>query len=357
MWVPENPEQIERGARAGELTETPSFDAKAELPIAKRNADLAVDVAAMSTDGGVLLYGVGEDEHKVPTIPEPIALANAAERIDNIVSTSISEVPFIDVREYPCAADPSKGYIAVIVPQSARAPHQVVGGDLRFYGRGAKGNRRLTEGEVARLYQRRGDWERDRAVLLADAIAAGPGEPDPDIGYMYAFARPLPPDRKLWDRAEAGDRRALQQALTKAATTTGPKSRYGPTLQGGGTGWQQRGADVWKTTSGDQKWVGVECEINLDGRGWLFCGRAAERLRGGTLAVFEQIIADNLASFLSIMGVFYGAAGFHGHVVVGVAVVGIEDGVSSIRAAAMEDGRRYGASSYTRTDQLVGRRA
>jgi hypothetical protein len=50
------------------------------------------------------------------------------------------------------------------VPQSSRAPHQVtVGGDLRFYGRAAKGNRILTEGEVARLYRRREEWEQNRS--------------------------------------------------------------------------------------------------------------------------------------------------------------------------------------------------
>jgi hypothetical protein len=33
------------------------------------------------------------------------------------------------------------------------------------------GNVRLTEGEVARLYERRGNWEIDREALLKEAIA------------------------------------------------------------------------------------------------------------------------------------------------------------------------------------------
>jgi hypothetical protein len=37
------------------------------------------------------------------------------------------------------------------------------------------------------------------------------------------------------------------------------------------------------------------------GRGWLFCGRAAERMQSGTLAFFDRIVANNLASFLAIM--------------------------------------------------------
>jgi hypothetical protein len=60
------------------LALVPSFDAKAELPSPTKNPTLATDVAAMSADGGVLLYGVGDDEHGRPTVPKPIALAAVA---------------------------------------------------------------------------------------------------------------------------------------------------------------------------------------------------------------------------------------------------------------------------------------
>jgi len=162
MWIPASAAEIERAATARELRETASFDAKKTLPIPARNECLAVDVAAMSTDGGVLLYGVGEDRSGQPVTPSPIPLAGAKERVDQIVQTSIAEAPHIEIREYPTGADASVGYLLVVIPQSARAPHQVtVGGNLRFYGRGATGNRVLTEGEIARLYERRRAWEQD----------------------------------------------------------------------------------------------------------------------------------------------------------------------------------------------------
>lgn len=59
MSIPGSAEEIERVVAAGPLPETEIFDAKAALPEAKKNADVAVDVTAMSIDGGVLLYGVG----------------------------------------------------------------------------------------------------------------------------------------------------------------------------------------------------------------------------------------------------------------------------------------------------------
>src|SRR5688500_12553368 len=105
MWVPKSASEIEAAARANELPETPSFDAKADLPQPNRNADLAVDVAAMTTDGGVLLYGVAEDENERPTIPNPITLAGTGDRIGQIISTSIAEVPYVKVDEFPCDDD------------------------------------------------------------------------------------------------------------------------------------------------------------------------------------------------------------------------------------------------------------
>jgi hypothetical protein len=137
MWIPSDVSDVEDAVRNGRVVETEAFDAKAALPAtAKKNVNLAVDVAAMSTDGGALLYGVGEDDDEQPTILHPIDLAGAAERVSGIVSTSITEVPYYFTREYRCADDPSKGYLLVVVPQSSRAPHQViVGGEYRFYGR------------------------------------------------------------------------------------------------------------------------------------------------------------------------------------------------------------------------------
>ena len=106
MWIPSSAQQIEDAARGGELEER-HLRRKAGLPRPKKNAELAKDVAAMATDGGVLLYGVAEDEHERPTLPQPIELAGAADRIGQIVATSIAEVPHIDIHTFECPNDPS----------------------------------------------------------------------------------------------------------------------------------------------------------------------------------------------------------------------------------------------------------
>jgi hypothetical protein len=153
------------------LVESTSFDAKKELPRPNRNSDLAADVAAMANDGGVLLYGVGEDENGRPTVDNPIPLVGVRERVDQIVQSGISSPSPVDIVELPLEEDPSTGYLVVVVPASPAAPHMVlVGGEHRYYGRTATGNVRLGEGDVA-----------PRNVRARDN------------GFMHAIARPAIP--------------------------------------------------------------------------------------------------------------------------------------------------------------------
>lgn len=370
MWVPASATEIEAAARAGELIETSSFDVKAALPARGRNSDLATDVAAMSTDGGVLLYGVAEDQHRQPTVPAPITLAGLPERVDQIVQTSVMEAPYIDVRTYPSEQDAGVGYLLVIVPQSARAPHQVtVGGDLRFYGRGATGNRLLTEGEIARLYRRREEWEQDREALLAQAIAAAPFEPQPDLAFMHGFARPVAPDQAIWDRAveRSGGRDALHRALANAAAERRTTQDYAPGLHGGPR-WHRVGADAWRLSTQVEREPGpraaryvVSVEANIDGRGHLFCGRAAERRSAraeaskdeAPLVIYESIIAGNLGGFLALMGALYAAGGYHGHVDIGGAVAGLQGGYSSTIPQHGFYTNPYNAETYPRTERVA----
>ena len=41
-----------------------NFYAKRELPSRNKNENIAKDIASMANNGGVLLYGVAEDDHE-----------------------------------------------------------------------------------------------------------------------------------------------------------------------------------------------------------------------------------------------------------------------------------------------------
>lgn len=356
MWIPSSTQVIEDAIAAGTLRETQTFDGKAALPAtAKQNSSLAVDVAAMSTAGGVLLYGVGEDEHGRLTVRAPFELAGAAERVAQIVQTSISEVPFIQSRRYELTDDPTRGYLLIAVPASPRAPHQViVGDDRRFYGRGDQGNRRLSEQEIAALYARRAQVAVNLEERLAEAVQFSRFQPLGDFGYLYAFAQPVPPSATFWDSAVSaiGGRDQLLQRLTEAAADV-------PVLKGGHdpnfrshARWYREGAEAWRLSTQDQPGddearaqYTAEITMNIDGRGTLFSGNIARRFSSnynvpdeqGRKYIYEGVAVANLTAFFAYMSTFFAAASYFGPVDCGILVTGINNTFSTGRFEGKND--------------------
>lgn len=346
VWRPTRIEDFERAVSEGVLDERHDFDAKRQLPSSGK--ELAKDIAAMTTDGGMLVYGVAEDSDSRPRILAPINLAGAAERIDQIVQHSISGAPRVEFVHLRLSDDEERGYLIVLVPASPEAPHQVqVGGDRRFYGRSDTGNRRLSEEEIARLYERRRSQQVDREHLLAECIAQSPFGPA-EAGrhaFLQAFARPAVPDDDLWDRASAdcGGEDELLQRL-RAATAAIGAVRWGGRDLGLYSRWDRRGADKWRLDATSETATNqppdpsrtAHADVAMDGRAYLFYGEAAALNRrhanGPELFVaYETGIALNLAQFFAILGALYEAGGLHGFVDVGMAVTGLQGAVSSHR--------------------------
>lgn len=344
VWRPETIEQLERAVLDGVLDEKHDFEAKRELPSSGK--ELAKDIAAMTTDGGTLVYGVGEDEHGRPRVLAPIELAGAPERIDQVVQHSISGNPMVEFVRLHLPDDSGRGYLLVVIPPSPDAPHQVqVGDDRRFYGRSDTGNRRLSEEEIARLYERRRSQQVDREQMLGDLVRRSPfGDPEAgQQGFLHAFAYPAVRDDELWDRAvdAAGNEDALLQRLT-AAVGVASTARWGGSHLGYAPGWERRGADKWTLDTSSRREGEPDpgrvarADVSMDGRASLCYGQAAgleQRSAGGQqlLVAFETGIALTLAQFLSLVGQLYDLGGLYGYVDVGMAVVGIRGAVSSHR--------------------------
>jgi hypothetical protein len=363
MWIPATEHEILAAIEAGDLIETASFDAKEALPDKGKSKDLAVDVAAMSADGGTLLYGVGEDDNDRLTVPQPFELAGARERVDQIVRSTISEPPAIEVYTIPTDDDPSLGYLVVHVPASPRAPHMVIvgGKEYRYYGRGATGNVLLTEGEVARLYERWQRWEVDRGAALDEAIASAPIPPHEDFAYLHLVARPVVPNGDLFDKASNGQpgMQFLGGLISAASSAVAFPTRYSPDLSGSYS--YEQHADGWVVNWGlgveweereDPSRV-LELEVGLDGSGRIFCGRAAHRHREQPL-IFEPLMAGLTAKFLAVMGSLYDAGAYLGPVDVGVAVTGLKGSVSYVLDRdPWADPRPYIKDRYRRTERLL----
>lgn len=357
MWIPKTEQEIVDAVTSGSLEESVIFDAKKE--ISSRNQEIAKDVAAMANDGGVLIYGIDEDTQGRPTVLHPIPLAGQPERITSIVQTSIAEPPRIVISTIPTAADPTRGYIVVVVPASERAPHMVVvKGDNRYYGRTATGNTPLSEAEVARLYERRQHWQVDREVLLTEEVERSPFPPHDGIAYLHLFARPVQHEEKFLERViEPGQ--AVQGTLNNLVTQVAqpclfPQS-YAPDFRSPEQ-WLHRAegflCKLWEPNRSDDPSAALYLQIDFDGSGHLFCGRAAERLEEKFL-FFPKLVAGNTTRFLALMGSLYFRADYVGMVDIGVAITGIKGSIPHTDNYRLRWSLSpYDQNEYRRTDRI-----
>ena len=187
----------------------------------------------MSTDGGVIVYGIREDKTAVTFYANPIPLAGVKDRISEIVTVNIQEDVVIEVRPLPLPEDATMGFVVVEVPASIRAPHMVEAkGEYRFYGRAPSGNTKLTEAQIARLYERRRTAERAAEKVLDDAMASAPVEPAPGKrGDLHLVIHLMLSDRNLRNRAMNGQElQALPEAVSAAQAALRFTEQATPTL-------------------------------------------------------------------------------------------------------------------------------
>lgn len=145
MDAPSNWREIEALVQ-NRVPESEVLDFKREFG---SNAELAKDVAAMTLNGGVLIYGIDEDQ--AGNVAAKITKVHLA-KVDNvhqIVNSRISPVPYIEVVPITEKDGDEQGVIVVRVPESPLAPHCVNGSFPRRTGTVTD---RLSEPDIERLY-------------------------------------------------------------------------------------------------------------------------------------------------------------------------------------------------------------
>lgn len=360
MWIPKDEQEIVSAMTNGSLEETLTFDAKREIPL--KNIDTAKDVSALAnTAGGILLYGVDEDSDGRLTVLNPIVLENQRERIDQIVRSSVDEVPRFTISRIETQTDTSKGYLVVVVPPSERAPHMViVKGERRFYGRGETGNYILSQTEVGRLYERRRLVESNILPELEKAIEEAPLADNEEFAHLHIVARPVFPDDTILTKALSSGqshKELLRVLVQSAADTSVYEDRYSPDFQQPSVwtrrpdGYFGRLQDASETSRRPDAYT-LHLQINLDGSARLFCGRAADATgsRGGKEFI-STIVAGNTTRLLALLGDLYEKASYFGMVDVAVAVTGLNGSVLHRPRNPFSDLPRYEGRDYRRSSR------
>lgn len=331
MWIPKSTAEIITVVTSGSLEENSSFDVKRELP--SNNIEIAKDIAAMTNDGGVIIYGIDEDESKRPTILHPIPLLGQRERINAIVRTGMAEPPEVSIKSFPTDENTSIGYVVVYIPPSERAPHMVtVKGHNRYYGRTATGNVPLNEGEIARLYIRRLECEVNRDELLSQEIESCRFELDPDLSYLHCFIRPVFPKDEFFGKiAKTNPEFKSMLDVNLTAVNKATLSRFHrPNLEE---------PVIWKIHPDGiggashplhdaRPQTIVSFLVNFNGVGHLFFGRVAQKVstynHAEQLLLFTPSVIGNTTTFIALMGELYHQIEYVSPVDVGLAITGLK---------------------------------
>ncbi|MDA0242863.1 MAG: ATP-binding protein [Chloroflexi bacterium] len=339
MFIPKNAEELEQAVLSGNLEETTVFDVKRDLPSSKKNLDIAIDIAAMTVDGGVIIYGIDEDQDGCPTILSPLDnFRNQKERIDQIIRTCIVEPPTIHIEPIPSSMDSSKGYLVVVVPQSERAPHMVIAkNEYCYYGRTSSGNFKLTEGQVAQLYQRRMQWEVDRNSLLEQEIAKSPYKNVDKSSYLHVVVKPIGTHNDFMKNVMSENepyRAFFYQEFTKVFQASlypnqGLLFYNDPEFTIEPSGYKFRFGYYSQDIESQ-----LDILIDDNGMGHLFWGRAATVIdnTSNQLQWHHHYTVDIVVCFLSLMADIYTKGFYFGNVDIGLAITGVK-GVRSYPSA------------------------
>lgn len=369
MWFPQSADELLTAL--SDAAETTYIDYKRELPARKDNDEIAVDVAAMAVEGGVLIYGVAEDKALTTFTPYPIPLVGQAERIDNVVRAHTEGLVF-SVRTYldPDRAGEGLGYVVVVVPPSPLAPHNVEGRGM--YGRGPTGNRLLTQGEIDRLYERRREFSVtamqriDQARAFSD-VKVTEGDP---LGVLRVVAAPLTTDQTARRSGGIGDDGndliRLGMCVRESVKFRWPDHYSIECLSRATT--QTLGRGIRLTTASETPAEQIEVDALDDGTLVMAFGGILHPLANGGRAVFDAALAQMTAHILAMAGAIYEAAGYYGSVDLAVAVDNGDGAVSNAwftAGVSRPAGRLHGVlrgvvvieGKRTAADQLVGKRA
>jgi len=136
------------------IEESTTLDYKA-LDALKHNLEISKDISAMAnSEGGVIIYGVKEDDKGFPKEIEWSSDKRLKDKIDQVLSSNVNrKIEGCEIEEIKSEADNTKFVIVVNVPKSDIIPHQ--SGSKKYYRRSNSRVRAMEHYEVEDSFFRR----------------------------------------------------------------------------------------------------------------------------------------------------------------------------------------------------------
>ncbi|MGW0355828.1 AlbA family DNA-binding domain-containing protein [Nocardia nova] len=314
-WPPETEKDLQLAADNGLLEETHHLDLKAELKAGDGgNREIAKDIASFAFDGGVIVIGIAENNGR-PTL-KPIPLAGLSERIEQVGLMKVSDPVQIRTKEIQVDSD-RNGYLIVLIPPSARAPHMV---DGKYYRRGDKTNVILSNVEVLQYHQFRLAAQRKAVDITSNIIDNSPVW-EPRLGLVAIAAVPTGAwgdmlaglaSSSTW-KTEARNLFASALSSRQKEYVPTPADALNPVRRPNGIGLPY-GLNQGRKPDGSGA-VGrvVECFIGEDGHIEFLSERAFDFPNNQAIKyVFETLITGSAIYVASLAGKVGAQASYHG---------------------------------------------
>lgn len=177
------------------IQESSILDYKRELT---SNKDIAKDVSAFAnSEGGAIIYGVGEDENHLPSEINGVEGEKLEEKIENVILTGVRPRLKCAIRPILINEVPARWVIVVLAPPSLSAPHMVsIDRDNRYYKRFNFSSVPMEEYEVRALFER-GKSFMERVDKELEARKCGLAVPEPTGSWWTFISCPLFLDDRL----------------------------------------------------------------------------------------------------------------------------------------------------------------
>jgi len=366
-WLPATEEELLAAITDGRLDEGPHLDFKRELVRGRKaNSELARDIAMFANDGGTLIYGV-EEPDAGRYVGAPVALEGLRERIEQIAASRLHPPLYVTVSTIRTKEDPEYGYVVVLVPASAAAPHMV---DERYYGRAGTTRATLSDTQVRSVLASRQAAERPILGLLDAEISRDPIPKDLRAhAHLHVVARPrfARDDLVLADVETTGGNWSTwfhKQLLTGSFEPPLGKL-WSPDLGGGASiGRRASGAALHDYYMGQDRSAGelladqeklhlhekqlLDLEVDEDGTLHLFCGRGSDTLRGAGEVLLPAVVAGLVLRVVQVAARVTEVTGYVGTWDFAVAITGLR-GVTRHSPEWHDSAPGYSAEGYRRS--------
>lgn len=207
-WSPASWQDVVSAAASGTLDEKIWVELKAAVPPHSDTANLesAKDMASLAVEGGLLLIGIRDNDSNAGEVVGT-ELAGLGHRLEQVARDRIH--PPLVIRHFDLAdpARPEWGCLLVVVDASQTAPHMV---DDSYWGRTAKGKRRLPDVDVRQILDRNARTRAKFREQLDGFVDSRPLKVD---GCIYLVAHPRNGRPELFD---VDDRQAISQLILGA---------------------------------------------------------------------------------------------------------------------------------------------